>query len=85
MAQFSLLLSETVNMKIMKAIGTILLLIGLAGTVFFGIEAINNSETFSFLGVDVALSSANWTPVIISGAVAVLGIVLLSVKKKKLA
>lgn len=85
MAQFSLLLSETVNIKIMKAIGTILLLIGLAGTVFFGIEAINNSETFSFLGVDVALSNANWTPVIISGAVAVLGIVLLSVKKKKLA
>ncbi len=85
MAQFSHLLSETLNMKIMKAIGTILLLIGLAGTVFFGIEAINNSETFSFLGVDVALSSANWTPVIISGAVAVLGIVLLSVKKKKLA
>ncbi|WP_372647422.1 transglycosylase [Draconibacterium sp.] len=69
----------------MKAIGTILLLIGLAGTVFFGIEAINNSETFSFLGVDVALSSANWTPVIISGVIAVLGIVLLSVKKKKLA
>ncbi len=85
MAQFSLLLSETLNMKIMKAIGTILLLIGLAGTVFFGIEAINNSETFSFLGVDVALSSANWTPVIISGVIAVLGIVLLSVKKKKLA
>ncbi|WP_319231617.1 transglycosylase [Draconibacterium orientale] len=69
----------------MKALGTILLLIGLAGTLFFGIQAINNSETFSFLGVDVALSSANWTPVIISGAVVVLGIVFLSVKKKKLA
>jgi hypothetical protein len=72
-------------MKIMKALGTILLLVGLAGTLFFGIQAINNSETFSFLGVDVALSSANWTPVIISGVVVVLGIVFLSVKKKKLA
>ncbi|WP_319501114.1 transglycosylase [uncultured Draconibacterium sp.] len=69
----------------MKALGTILLLIGLAGTIFFGIEAVNNSETFSFLGLDVALSSANWTPVIISGAVVILGIVFLSVKKKKLA
>ncbi|WP_297097475.1 transglycosylase [uncultured Draconibacterium sp.] len=69
----------------MKALGTILLLFGLAGAIFFGIQAINNSETFSFLGVDVALSSANWTPVIISGAVVVLGIILLSVKKKKLA
>jgi hypothetical protein len=72
-------------MKIMKALGTILLLVGLAGTLFFGIQAINNSETFSFLGVDVALSSANWTPVVISGVVVVLGIVFLSVKKKKLA
>ncbi|AHW59016.1 hypothetical protein SAMN05444285_12922 [Draconibacterium orientale] len=69
----------------MKALGTILLLVGLAGTLFFGIQAINNSETFSFLGIDVALSSANWTPVIISGVVVVLGIVFLSVKKKKLA
>ncbi|WP_320110363.1 transglycosylase [Draconibacterium orientale] len=69
----------------MKALGTILLLVGLAGTLFFGIQAINNSETFSFLGVDVALSSANWTPVVISGVVVVLGIVFLSVKKKKLA
>ena len=67
----------------MKALGTILLLLGLAGTIFFGIQALNNSETFSFLGVDVALSSANWTPVIISGVFAILGVIILTVRKKK--
>nr|WP_321485011.1 transglycosylase [uncultured Draconibacterium sp.] len=67
----------------MKALGTILLLLGLAGTIFFGIQALNNSETFSFLGVDVALSSANWTPVIISGVFAILGVIILTVWKRK--
>ncbi|WP_319482157.1 transglycosylase [uncultured Draconibacterium sp.] len=67
----------------MKALGTILLLLGLAGTIFFGIQALNNSETFSFLGVDVALSSANWTPVIISGVFAILGVIILTVRKRK--
>nr|WP_319999125.1 transglycosylase [uncultured Draconibacterium sp.] len=67
----------------MKALGTILLLLGLAGTIFFGIQALNNSETFSFLGVDVALSSANWTPVIISGVFAILGVIILIVRKRK--
>lgn len=67
----------------MKALGTILLLLGLAGTIFFGIQALNNSETFSFLGVDVAISSANWTPVIISGVFAILGVIILTVRKRK--
>ena len=69
----------------MKVLGFILLLIGLVGAVVFGIQAMNNSETFSFLGLDVALSSANWTPVIISGVLAVLGVIILSVNKKKVA
>ena len=67
----------------MKALGIILLLLGLAGTIFFGIQALNNSETFSFLGVDVALSSANWTPVIISGVFAILGVIILIVRKRE--
>lgn len=67
----------------MKALGIILLLIGLVGTVVFGIQALNNSESFSFLGIDVAVSSANWTPVIISGVVALIGIIVLAVRGKK--
>lgn len=67
----------------MKTLGIILLLVGLVGTILFGIQAINNSETFSFLGLDVAVSDANWTPVIVSGVVAIIGIIVLAVRGKK--
>ena len=69
----------------MKVLGTILLVVGLVATVVFGVQAMNNSEAFSFLGMDVAVSSANWTPVIISGIVAILGVVILLVRKSKTA
>ncbi len=57
----------------MKILGVIILVIGLVGLVFFGIEAMNDSESFSLLGMDVAVSSANWTPVIVSAVVAIIG------------
>lgn len=57
----------------MKVLGVIILVIGLVGLVFFGIEALNDSESFSLFGVDVAVSSANWTPVIVSALVAIVG------------
>lgn len=57
----------------MKILGVIILVIGLVGLVFFGIEAMNDSESFSLLGMDVAVSSANWTPVIVSAVVALIG------------
>lgn len=66
----------------MKIISIILVIAGIIGLVFFGIQALNNSESFSFLGIDVAVSDANWTPVIISAALLVVG-VFLSVSRKK--
>ncbi|WP_319269746.1 transglycosylase [uncultured Draconibacterium sp.] len=69
----------------MKVLGIILLLIGLIGTILFGVQAMNNSEAFNFLGIDIAVSSANWTPVIISGILALIGVVILSVRKRKVA
>lgn len=59
----------------MKVAGIILIVLGVIGLLVFGIQAANDSESFSFLGMDVAVSSANWTPVIISGAVLVVGII----------
>jgi uncharacterized membrane protein YidH (DUF202 family) len=60
----------------MKSIGTILLILGAIGTIVFGIQAIQDSESFSFLGMDIAVSTANWTPVIISVILLVVGLVL---------
>lgn len=67
----------------MRKIGFGLLIVGLIGLIYFGYEAMQASENFSVLGVDVAVSSADWTPVIVSGIVAVAGIVLAIAGKKK--
>lgn len=66
----------------MKTIGTILLILGALGTIIFGIQAIQDSESFSFLGMDIAVSTANWTPVIISVILLVVGLVLTMRGKK---
>lgn len=60
----------------MKTVGIILLILGAVGTIMFGIQAIQESESFSVLGMDIAVSTANWTPVIISAILLVIGIVL---------
>lgn len=67
----------------MKVFGAILTIVGIIGVVVFGVQAANNSETFSLLGLDVAVSQANWTPVIVSGVVTVIGIFILFLKKGK--
>jgi uncharacterized membrane protein YidH (DUF202 family) len=66
----------------MKSLGTILLILGAIGTIVFGIQAIQDSESFSFLGMDIAVSTANWTPVIISVILLVVGVVLTARGKK---
>ncbi|MBZ9652161.1 hypothetical protein [Psychroflexus montanilacus] len=60
----------------MKLIGTILMVIGILGTIVFGIQAFEDSESFNFLGMDIAVSTANWTPVILSVVVLIVGILL---------
>lgn len=57
------------------------MVVGLIGVVVFGIQAFNDSESLNVLGVDVAVSSANWTPLIISGLVLVVGIFMSSKRK----
>jgi hypothetical protein len=65
----------------MKIAGTILLIAGIIGTIVFGIKAINDSESFSFLGMDIAVSTANWTPIIISVIVLIAGLFMMRSKK----
>jgi hypothetical protein len=59
----------------MKTAGIILLTLGAIGTLVFGIQAMQDSKSFSLLGVDVAVSTANWTPVIISVILLVVGLI----------
>jgi len=66
----------------MKAIGIILVIIGAIGTVMFGVQAMEDSESFRLFGMDIAVSTANWTPVIISVAILIIGIVMAGRGKK---
>jgi hypothetical protein len=68
--------SKTLIKKDMKAIGIILAILGVIGTVIFGYQAIQDSESFKLFGIDIAVSTANWTPVIISVAMLVIGIIM---------
>ena len=65
----------------MKTAGIVLLVVGLIGTVIFGIQAIQQTDHVKFLGLDIGVSSANWTPVIISVVVLIVGIVMVVAKK----
>lgn len=60
----------------MKTLGIILAILGGIGTLMFGIQAMQDSESFSLFGMDIAVSTANWTPVIISIVLLIIGIVL---------
>ncbi|MEX0882544.1 MAG: hypothetical protein WDZ72_03630 [Cyclobacteriaceae bacterium] len=66
----------------MKTAGIILLILGIIGTIMFGFQAMQDSESFSLLGMDIAVSTANWTPVIISVILLVIGLVMASRGKK---
>jgi hypothetical protein len=66
----------------MRIIGIVLLIIGLIGLIVFGYQALQESESFNVLGMEVAVSSANWTPVIFSAIVTVIGVVLALAAKK---
>ena len=67
----------------MRKVGLLILLIGLAGLIYFGYQAMQASESFNILGVDVAVSNADWTPVIFSGVVFIVGFILALAGKKK--
>ncbi|MCH6234279.1 hypothetical protein M3O96_12780 [Aquiflexum sp. TKW24L] len=60
----------------MKALGIILAIIGAIGTLMFGIQAMQDSESFKLFGMDIAVSTANWTPVIISVALLIIGVIM---------
>ena len=66
----------------MKIAGIVLLILGIIGVVVFGIQAMNDSESFSILGAEIAVSTANWTPVIVSAVVLIVGLILIAVRKK---
>jgi uncharacterized membrane protein len=63
-----------------KTIGGILAGGGLLGVIYFGYQYFQNSESFEAFGADVAVSTGNYVPIIISGVVLVAGVIISRMK-----
>jgi hypothetical protein len=59
-----------------RIIGGILSIAGLIGIIFFGYQYLEDSESFSILGADVAVSTGDYVPILISVIVLVVGLFL---------
>ena len=59
-----------------KTIGGILSIGGLIGIIFYTYQYMQDSESFSAFGADVAVSTGNWVPILISALVMVVGVLL---------
>ncbi|MTI88499.1 MAG: hypothetical protein FH748_11075 [Balneolaceae bacterium] len=65
-----------------NTIGGILTGGGLLGLIYFGYMYLENSESFEAFGADVAISTGNYVPIIISGIVFIGGIIIAKLNKK---
>ncbi len=65
-----------------RTLGIILTIVGLIALLYTGINYINDSESFGLFGLDITVSEGNIVPVIISGVVFILGLIILASSKK---
>ena len=63
-----------------QILGGILSIGGLIGAIFFGYQYLVDSESFSLFGADVAVSTGDIIPVLISVIVLVVGLVIYRAK-----
>jgi hypothetical protein len=63
-----------------QTLGSILSIAGLIGVIFFGIQYLNDSESFSLFGADVTVSTGDWVPILISLIVMIVGVVIYRTK-----
>lgn len=59
-----------------RVIGWILGIGGVIGVIIFGIQYMDESESFSVFGADVAVSTGDWIPILISAIVALVGFLM---------
>ncbi|MAO64129.1 MAG: hypothetical protein CL666_03950 [Balneola sp.] len=59
-----------------QTLGSILSIGGLIGVIYFGYMYLDDSESFEFLGADVAISTGDYVPILISLIVLAAGVLL---------
>ena len=61
-----------------RLFGIILFTAGLVGSFIFGLEVYENTESVKIFGSKFTLSQADWTPLIVSLGITVVGIILIA-------
>ncbi|HKK44265.1 MAG TPA: hypothetical protein VJ964_02005 [Balneolaceae bacterium] len=59
-----------------QTLGSILSIGGLVGIIIFGYQYLGDTESFQVLGADIAVSTGNYFPILISAIVLVAGLVI---------
>lgn len=59
-----------------KIIGRILAGGGLLGVIFFSFQYFQDSESFKAFGADIAISTGDYVPILVSAVIMLIGIVL---------
>lgn len=63
-------------MEMRQILGGLLSVGGLIGVIFFGFQYLDDSESFELLGADVAVSTGDWVPILISLIVLIVGVLI---------
>ena len=63
-----------------QTLGGILSVAGLLGVIYFGYQYMEDSETFSLFGADIAVTTGDIVPVVISAIVLIVGLVIYKAK-----
>jgi hypothetical protein len=63
-----------------KTVGSILSIGGLIGVIYFGYQYLDDSESFEILGADVAVSTGDYVPILISLVILIAGVVIYRTK-----
>ena len=59
-----------------EILGGILSIGGFIGVIFFGFKYMDDSESFSVLGADIAVSTGDYVPILISLIILVVGVLI---------
>ena len=63
-----------------QTLGSILSVAGLLGVIFFGYQYLDDSESFSLFGADIAVSTGDVVPIVISLIVLIVGVFIYRAK-----
>ena len=77
------MVSNSKTTSIMKTLGIIIVLLGIVGTIVFGIQAMNRSQSLNIFGNEIVISSISWLPITVSIILLIGGILLLAFAQKR--